>query len=786
MAPSSITARIEHGVFARRRLLLAFFVLLTLLLIASATHLRVEAGFYKLLPREHEYVRTFTEFHEEFGGANRILVALVVREGDIFTPEFFAALKAVTDEVFFIPGVNRAQVRSLFTPNVRFIEIVEEGFAGGNVIPADFQPTPERLEQVRINILKAGIVGQLVANDFTGAMVSAELLEVDPRTGKRLDYIGVARQLEEKIRQRHQTERIRIHIIGFAKVVGDIVEAARNVIGFFLIAVLITAVLVYLYSRSVRLTVLPLFCSLVAVAWQLGLLPLLGYGMDPLSMLVPFLVFAIGVSHGVQVINAVRMEVRAGADSLTAARTAFRRLLVPGGVALITDAIGFLAILLIRIGIIQETAIAASVGVATIILTNLLFLPVLLSFGGMQAEERGKGATGGARVETLWHGISRVAEPRAAAVVIGIAAGLFAYGLWRATNIRIGDLQRGVPELRADSRYNRDAAVIAERFAIGVDLLSVIAETAPEGCIEYDVMEGIDRFAWRMENVDGVQSVSALPGVVKIVNAGWNEGSLKWRVLPRNRQMMVQAVSQVETASGLLNTDCSAMPVLLFTTDHKAETIERIIAEVKKFRGENPSARVRFRLAGGNVGIMAAMNEAVAAAQFPMVLYVYAAIIAFCIVTFRSLLAAICIVVPLALVSVLTYALMTVLEIGLKVSTLPVVSLGVGIGVDYGIYLFSCFQTCRVGEEQPIPQAYYTTLRLMGSAVLFTGMTLAIGVSTWIFSDLKFQADMGLLLTFIFLANMLGALLLLPALAAWLLPPWRRVAENARALVGLK
>ncbi len=306
--------------------------------------------------------------------------------------------------------------------------------------------------------------------------------------------------------------------------------------------------------------------------------------------------------------------------------------------------------------------------------------------------------------------------------------------------------------------------MIADRFSIGVDLISVIVETIPEGCINYEVMDTIDRFEWAMRNVDGVQSVIALPTVAKRINAGWNEGNVKWQVLPINHSVLVQSVSYVPTSSGLLNSDCSVIPVLIFTKDHKAETISNIVDSIKSFREEFDSDAIKFKLATGNVGVMAATNEEVDAAQFPILLYVFTAIIILCLLTFRSIAGTMCIVIPLALVSLLAYALMTILEIGLKVNTLPVVALGVGIGVDYGIYIYSRLDSL-IKDGKPLKEAYELTLRITGSGVIFTGITLAIGVVTWIFSPLKFQADMGILLTFMFLVNMLGAILLLPALA---------------------
>ena len=771
-----MTARIEKLLFARRRLVLAAFVLVTLAMGWLATGLRVDAGFTKLVPVEHEYMRTFLQYREEFGGADRVLIAVMARDGDMFTPGFFAALREVTDAMFFLPGVDRTQVYSVLTPNVRFIEVVEDGIAAGNVLPVDFEPTEAGFARVRENIIKAGIVGRLVANDFTGAIVAAKLQEFHPNTGEQLDYIDVAHELERIRREAGAGAdvdvHVDLHVIGFAKMVGDIADGAVRVMTFFGIAFLITALFVYAYTRSIRLTVPPLACSMIAVVWQLGGLTALGFGVDPMSILVPFLVFAIGVSHGVQMVSSVSAEVAGGASGIDAARASFRRLLLPGAVALTSDSVGFVTISLIEVQVIKETAITASLGVAAIILTNLALLPVLLSYFEADDEQRRAARERDTLLQPVWSRVARLARRGPAAVVIGVAVVLLAAGARFAPQVRVGDEHRGVPELRADSVYNVDSAVITDRFEIGVDVLTVISETVKDGCIDYEVMRTLDDFEWHVRNVDGVQSVRGLAGVARNINASWNEGSLKWRTLPRNHYMLVQSVSPVPTSSGLLNLDCSVMPVSIYTADHKAETIERVVDAVKEFDAANRNERIGFRLASGNVGVMAATNEEVEASQFPILAYVYAAVIALCLLSFRSVAATVCIIVPLAVVSLLAYALMALLEIGLKVSTLPVVALGVGIGVDYGIYIYGRLRT-HLEQGLDFAAAYERTLATTGAGVVLTGLTLAAGVATWIVAPLKFQADMGTVLTFMFLVNMVGAVVLLPALGAWLVRPGR-------------
>ncbi|WP_394131998.1 RND family transporter [Shewanella maritima] len=757
----------ESHLFRNRMWVILSFILMTGFLGFQASQLKMDAAFSKNIPLNHAYMQTYTKHQKDFGGANSIMVAVEDTSGDIFNPVFFEALKNVHDQLFFIPGVERSQVKSLYSPSTRFTEVVEDGFAGGPVIPADFTNDDYSLGVVRENVEKAGIVGRLIAIDYSAAMVSAQLMEFDPQTGEPLDTIAFANQLEQELRGQFQNENIKIHIIGFAKMAGDVAEGAKGVLLFFLIAIAITAVMVYLFSKSIVLTVLPLICSLMAVVWQLGLLTVVGFGLDPMSILVPFLVFAIGVSHGVQMINGVRSRVVQGQATKAASASAFRTLLIPGGVALLSDTVGFLTLLAIDIGIIRELAISASLGVAVIILTNLILLPLVISYTDLSKLTVDKAKK--EKVERFWLSMSKFATPKYAVVVLVCTAVLYAFGFQQSANMKIGDLQGGAPALHLDSRYNQDTFFITEKFSITTDVMSVIVEATPEACTYHSVLTQIEQFEWMVANTPGVESTVSLSSIAKKVNAGFNEGNPKWEVLPRTTASLVQAVGRVPTTSGLLNSNCSVMPVYLFLKDHKAETIEVVIAKVKHVAAQLNTPELQFKLASGPVGVMAATNEAVSEAQLPMMLYVYGAVFVLCLISFKSIKATIAVIIPLYVVSTLAQALMTWLDIGLAVSTLPVIALGVGIGVDYGIYILSTMSQ-KLTKGMQVQQAYYEALVERGSAVIFTGLTLAIGVSTWFFSALKFQMDMGILLTFMFLVNMLGAIIILPALSALFWP----------------
>lgn len=766
-------------IFNNRKMWLITFGVMTLIFLAFASQLKVDAGFNKMVPLKHPYMKVYKEYETVFGGANRIAIAIVQKEGDIYNKEFMEALKAATNEIMILEGVDKPSVRSLFTPNTRFIEVVEEGFAGGNVIPATFQGTPEDLATVRSNVQKSNEIGRTVATDFSGALISAGLLEYIPREGgkvEKLNYFELSKKLDA-IRAKYETPTRSVHVIGFAKAVGDIADGARGVIAFFGVAFVITAALMYWFVKDVKLTAIALVVAMMPVLWLLGTLPIIGYGIDPLSILVPFLIFSIGVSHAVQMTKTWERDVAGGTDSITAAKNSFSKLFIPGTLALLTNVLGFAVILIIPIDIVRELGITASLGVAWMIITNKMLLPILLSYLTISPSTLAKEHQQEGRVDQLWRTAAKFADRKTAVWSIAAGALVLAFGLWKAHDLKVGDYGQGVPELRADSRYNKDNAMIVDKFAIGVNTLGVVAQTkgVDGACTNYDIMTTIEKFDWYMQNVSGVQSVISLPGMAKTVNAGFNEGNIKWRQLPRDPTTMAQSVTPIDTATGLLNPDCSAMQVLVNTTDQQGDTLRNIVAEVKNFSKEANTDKLEFKLATGNMGVTAATNEAVDKARFEMHGAIFGALLLMCMATFRSIRATLCILIPLAIVSILCEALMPMLGIGMKVSTLPVIALGVGVGVDYGIYLYDRIEI-YLEEGKDLAESFFLALRERGTAMIFTAVTMTLGVGTWAFSALKFQADMGILLAFMFFLNMVGAIFLLPALAAWLLKPHKKHA----------
>jgi predicted RND superfamily exporter protein len=621
--------------------------------------------------------------------------------------------------------------------------------------------------------VKANLVGRLVSTDFRAAMIVASLQDLDPTTRQRLDYFDVARRLEERIRSKYVSDTVDVKIIGFAKLIGDIADGAKSVFEFFAVAFVLTVLMLYIYCRSWILTAITVSSSLCSLIWQFGFLHLMGYGLDPLAVLVPFLVFAIGVSHGVQQVNMAGAEIANGKTKEQAARDTFTLLLIPGVVALSTCLAGFATLYIIPIGMIRELAITASIGVALKIISNLIMLPLLVSYVAPTAEYAKRVQAAMATRERFWPYLARIAYPRNAFLLIGfcfllgVGGIMISRGYVTGQGLQIGDVHAGAAELRPESRYNRDITYITEHFNLGLNILTVIVEVPEGACVNYPVMGMLDRFQWKMANVQGVQSSVGLPIMAKQLAVMWREGNLKWHALPRNSDVIAQSVNQIQPDSGMLNAKCTVLPLNVYTTDTKAETVKRVVDAVKEFRSEpiNQIPGVSIRLATGNVGITAATNEVVKSAEIPMLLYVYGVVMTLVLLTYREWRGSLCCVLPLILSTIIGNMFLTLAGIGLKISTLPVLAIAVGIGVDYGIYEYNRIQRYMAAGRNAY-DAYLQALNDVGSATMFTGFTLAVGVSTWSFSALKFQADMGLLLTFMFMINMIGAVTLLPALIA--------------------
>lgn len=772
----------ERLLFNNRLAIVAICLLTTLVLGYQALGLSLNAAYEKMIPTGHPYIANFLENRKQLAGmGNTLRIAVEAKDGSIFDAEYLDTVRKLSDEVFLIPGVDRPYMKSLWAPAVRWTGVTEDGLDGGPVIPDDYDGSPQSLEQVRINVERSGEIGQLVAANYKSSIILVPLQEKVAETGQRIDYHALSQRIEQ-LREKYESDKVAIHVTGFAKVVGDLIDGLMQVLVFFAAAIAICTAVLFWYTRCLRSTLLVVLCSMVAVVWLLGLLPTLGYELDPYSVLVPFLVFAIGMSHGAQKMNGIMQDIGRGTHRLVAARYTFRRLFLAGMTALLADAVGFAVLMVIDIQVIQDLAITASIGVAVLIFTNLVLLPILLSYTGVSpvaAQRSLKAELQEAndvahKKHPFWAFLDLFTSRRWATVAVVLGLGLGVFGLVVSFQLKIGDTDPGAPELRADSRYNLDNAFIVSNYAASSDVYIVMVKTPQYACAHYSTLHTVDALERELQQLPGVETTSSLAGLAKTASSGMNEGSLKWFEMPRSQEMLNAIITRAPRE--MFNQNCDLLTVYAYLKDHKADTLTSVVNTVEAFAAKYGTDDIRILNAAGNAGVEAATNIVVKKANTQMLFLVYAAVIVLAFITFRSWRAVVCAVVPLMVTSVLCEALMVWLNIGVKVATLPVIALGVGIGVDYALYVMTVTMT-HLKAGMTLSEAYYKALLFTGKVVVLTGVTLGIAVATWAWSPIKFQADMGILLAFMFVWNMLGALILLPALAHFLFRPQAQVAQ---------
>lgn len=772
---------VERILFNHRLVIVLLCLLVTAVLGWQTRHLTLNAAYEKMIPTGHPYIANFLENRNQLAGmGNTLRIAVAAREGSIFDAEYLEVVRQLSDELFLMPGVDRPYMKSLWAPAVRWTGVTEDGLDGGPVIPDDYDGSPRSLEQVRINVERSGEIGHLVAANYRSSIILVPLQDTIADTGERIDYHALSERIEE-LRAKYESDRIAIHVTGFAKVVGDLISGLMQMLMFFAVALAICTAVLLWYTRCLRSTLLVMACSLVAVVWLLGLLPTLGYELDPYSILVPFLVFAIGMSHGAQKMNGIMQDVGRGTHKLIAARNTFRRLFLAGMTALLADAVGFAVLMIIDIQVIRDLAITASIGVALLIFTNLALLPILLSYTGVSkvAAQRSlrteRLELEGGKKHFLWSFLDLFTRRPWASIVVllGLALGLF--GLMVSFQLQIGDTDPGAPELRPDSRYNLDNAFVVANYAASSDVYIVMVKTPQYACAHYETLRVVDALERELQQLPGVEGTSSLAGLAKIASTGMNEGSLKWYEMPRSQDMLNAIITRAPRE--MFNQNCDLLTVYAYLKDHKADTLTSVVNTVEGFAARYATDDIRILNAAGNAGVEAATNIVVKKANRQMLFLVYAAVTLLAFITFRSWRAVVCAIVPLMVTSMLAEALMVWLNIGVKVATLPVIALGVGIGVDYALYVMTVTMA-HLRQGQSLSWSYYRALLFTGKVVILTGITLGIAVITWAWSPIKFQADMGILLAFMFVWNMLGALILLPALAHFL---FRRQARLSHA-----
>jgi predicted RND superfamily exporter protein len=752
-----------------------------------------------------------------------------VKEGDIFQTAVLEKIRSITKELELFPGINNYQVLSLAQRKVKNITVDSTaGFQASPIMWPEIPRTEEGIQALKDLVhTNPRLHGSLVAKDDKAALIVAGFFE------DQMDVKEVYQRLHE-IGGKVEDANTQVHIIGRPVMLGYILNHYNQLTWLFIATIVAMILLLAINFRDLRGVLIPTLTAVLSAVWSLGFMGVLGYNFDPLILVVPFIISARALSHSVQLIERYNEEYVISTNTRVAAERTLAGLWEPGFVGILADVLAMLAVLLTPIPLMQKLAVMGAFWGMSIVVTDLVFNPVLLSY--LPPPKRLPSAEWGPLARFL-AAVGRFSiGPRkwtilAGTVVLGIG------GFLAARTVQIGDVYPGTPMLWPDSTYNQDTEAIGRKFG-NTDILNVIVEGQAWNAIKSpDVLSKIQMLQREMSLLPEVGGTSSIGDLIPPIIRAMHGGDPRWELTPTDGREsgffleMIYGASEPGDLSRFVTPDSRNANIAIYLKDHKGETLRKVVEKLRAFveanpmkmadpaalaaaeacaqkappaggdagataeagmiaeEGEKPVAgasdecpRVepgaRFRLAGGFAGLLSAVNEVVMRTEALVTLMAFLVVFLVCAISYRSVLAGLFFMIPLVVSNYLTYALMGLRGIGLDVNTVPIVALGVGLGVDYGLYVVS-----RIEEEVRIrgdlAEAIVTAMATSGKAVVVTAMTMVAGVVFWTFSFLRFQADMGLLLVFWMSMSMIGSLLLLPTLI-WIFRP-KFVMSRAKA-----
>jgi len=756
---------LDKRIFNHPKIVLGLILLATLFFAAQIPAVKIFSDFADLLPQSHSYIQLHNEIKESFGGANVIIVGVEVEDGDIFSNESLAKIHRITQAVDRLPGVNHNLVASVTHRNTRKVWLTAEGNVNSEPYynPAHTDLSAESLAALRRDVTaNPRVYGPLVSPDMHMALVKAQLNE------GQLDYAKTFEQLQ-KLRSEEASPGIRIHATGQPMLVGWAYQYLDQIIEIFLFTALIMVSLLVFYFRKAYGVLIPLAGVIVSCIWGLGIISLFGYNLDPLGLVIPFLIVARAMSHGIQLVERYYQELNENPDQKQAAQTTFENLFRPGTLGVVSDAVGLLLIAIGSIPLNTKLAHYASLWALSIILTVLLAVPLLLSILPKPKDIVIKPNV----FRVVGTFCANVISSKESAKLALIIAGLLLCGGWyAASKVVIGESEPGSPILYQDHDYNISSKTVNDSFP-GSEELYLVAETDTKGGIKRpEVLLALVDLEKHMLLDPELGGAKGIHGLVKQVNRLLHNDDPRWSQVPAG-EMYVGGLMFTYMMSnpipGALNefvdTDERIANLVFYYKDHQGETIRRAIHTAKQWIADNEGKveGLKIRLAGGTIGVTAAMNEAAYDTNLKVLPLAFLLIFAFVTFFYASFAAGAMMFLVMVFATSLTYAYMGITGMGININTVPIIAVGIGVGIDYSIYMMDRIRAEMV-RLQSLGASVKRAISTTGLAISFTAFTLVSGIIMWvILSDLRFQADAALLLIVMVVLNALAAMLLVPA-----------------------
>ncbi len=754
----------------RRRVAVVVIVgILTAFLATLALKVEVKTVFNDLLPTNHPYIKIHEQFKKTFGSSNLVSIMLEVREGDIFTTKTLGKIQKVTTDLQLVHGVNQFQIISLAAKKMKEVNASTEGIDIKPLMWPEVPDSAEGIARLKDSVLRNPLVyGSYVSLDMKAALITVDFYDNEVRYDKIFDQIGdIARSVEG--------DDVKVRLVGEPILYGWVNHYLPETGRIFFITIAALILLLFVTARTWRGTLLPLLAGVISAIWALGSARLLGFHLDPLVIVVAFLITARAISHSVQLVIHYDDELSDGApNSVAAAKAAMQALFKPGILGVVADAGCMIVVILTPIPLLQKVSIIGTVWVTTIALSACILTPVLLSW-----IKNPRTFAHPLNIQPVMHWILRrcvrVAVTPVRYAVVGVTAVVFVVSGIYAFNLKVGDANPGSPILWGDSAYNQDAALINQRFAGADRMFVVVSGDTTDSLKEPAALETMAAFQTFLESQPEVGATLSIADVVPVMKRIIREGNPRFEEFgltqADNGEILYLFTSGTDPGDidRFVEPQYKDASVTIFFRDHQGETIRTAVSRVEEFVKSHPDSPVKLQLAGGLIGVLAAVNEIILSKQIESIALALLVLVICCAVTYRSLAAGMFFMVPVLLSNTLTFSFMAWKGIGMNINTLPIAALGIGLGVDYAFYVVDEIrEELRRGET--IERSIELSLMSAGRGVLITAATLITSVVIWNISSIRFQAEMGVLMALWLFISAVSSLLLMPALVVLLKP----------------
>ena len=784
--PQGFFPRFGNALFDHRKLVLLIVMLITAWFAWHIPTVRMLSDFADLLPQQHPYIKLHNSIRDTFGGANIITMAVEVDEGTVFTNETLSRIHRITEGMDKLTSINHNLVTSLTHRNTRKISLTPDGNIRSKTYydPQYGDYSPDELAGMQRDVVASPrVFGLLVSPDLKAAIIKGTLNE------GALDYGKIFEELQA-IRLKEAAPGVRIYATGNPVLVGWVDSYSVQILQIFLYTVVIVLAILIVYTRRLYGILLPLFGMALTSIWGVGFMGVLGYNLDPLMLVVPFLISARALSHGIQKVERYFLELARTDDKQLAARNTFNALFRPGALAIVADAAALFLIGLGSVPINDKMAIYASFWAVSMVVTVLVTLPMLLAILPKPKNISIKRTI----IRDVFPKLALVVGTRERAkAVLWVTLCIVLVATALSFRVQIGEPEPGSPLLYRDHDFNVSSKAINDRFP-GSEELFIIARTDEKGGLKRpEVIKALADFQNYMLLDPTMGGAKGLNNLVIQVNQMTRNDDPRWAVVPNRASdvggLMFMYMMSAPVPGALLeylDTDEQLANMVFYYKDHTGETIRRAIHMVKQWRDEvgNKIPGLHIDLAGGPVGVTAAINEEAFDTNLVVVPAVLVLILMFTFWFYGSMHSGVMMLVSMGFATTLTYACMGLLDMGLNVNTVPMIAVGIGLGVDYAIYMMD-----RIKEEMhgatDLQEAVKRAVSTTGVAIAFTATTLIGGIIMWVFiSELRFQADSARLLIIMLVLNACSAMFLVPAWVEIFKPKFIMGTANERGANG--